>query len=165
MKIVKNIQKLSHEIVVYAKDGRKSHLTLHWSAENVKIDKTNFSLRNTIPLHGMNKTNDERCYTAAVWTQISIPPLQVCGALSGGWVGCLCQWELKAPTDRSRSDCVHEQVAKRIANVRFTYLEFFRLQKNTAPAGNHTFLPERCFYVLIFTILCYSDHTSKIISP
>jgi len=27
---------------------------------------------------------------------------------------------LKAPTDRSRSDCVHEQVAKRIANVRFT---------------------------------------------
>ena len=24
-----------------------------------------------------------------------------------------------APTDRSRSDCVHEQVAKRIANVRF----------------------------------------------
>ena len=55
MKIVKNIQKLSHEIVVYAKDGRKSHLTLHWSAENVKIDKTNFSLRNTIPLHGMNK--------------------------------------------------------------------------------------------------------------
>ena len=35
-------------------------------------------------------------------------------------MGCLCQWELKAPTDRSRSDCVHEQVAKRIANVRFT---------------------------------------------
>ena len=34
--------------------------------------------------------------------------------------GCLCQWELKALTDRSRSDCVHEQVAKRIANVRFT---------------------------------------------
>ena len=34
--------------------------------------------------------------------------------------GCLCQWELKAPTDRSRSDCVHEQVAKWIANVRFT---------------------------------------------
>ena len=124
MKIVKNIQKLSHEIVVYAKDRRKSHLTLHWSAENVKIDKTNFSLRNTIPLHGMNKTNDERCYTAAVWTQISIPPLQVRGALSGGWVGCLCQWELKAPTDRSRSDCVHEQVAKRIANVRFTLHEF-----------------------------------------
>ena len=28
--------------------------------------------------------------------------------------------ELEAPTDRSRSDCVHEQVAKRIANVRFT---------------------------------------------
>ena len=55
------------------------------------------------------------------WTQISIPPLQVRGALSGGWVGCLCQWELKAPTDRSRSDCVHEQVAKRIANVRFTF--------------------------------------------
>ena len=27
---------------------------------------------------------------------------------------------MKAPTDRSRSDCVHEQVAKRIANVRFT---------------------------------------------
>ena len=27
---------------------------------------------------------------------------------------------LKAPTDRSRSDCVHEQVAERIANVRFT---------------------------------------------
>ena len=29
----------------------------------------------------------------------------------------------KAPTDRSRSDCVHEQVAKRIANVRFTKLD------------------------------------------
>ena len=29
MRIVKNIQKLSHEIVVYAKDGRESHLTLH----------------------------------------------------------------------------------------------------------------------------------------
>ena len=27
-------------------------------------------------------------------------------------VGCFCQWQLKAPTDRSRSDCVHEQVAK-----------------------------------------------------
>ena len=27
-------------------------------------------------------------------------------------MGCLCQWELKAPTDRSQSDCVHEQVAK-----------------------------------------------------
>ena len=26
--------------------------------------------------------------------------------------GCLCQWELKAPTDSSQSDCVHEQVAK-----------------------------------------------------
>ena len=25
-----------------------------------------------------------------------------------------------SPTDRSQSDCVHEQVAKRIANVRFT---------------------------------------------
>ena len=37
--------------------------------------------------------------------------------------GCFCQWELKAPTDRSRSDCVHEQVAKRIANVRFTTRE------------------------------------------
>ena len=37
--------------------------------------------------------------------------------------GCLCQWELKAPTDRSRSDCVHEQVAKRIANVRFISVE------------------------------------------
>ena len=37
--------------------------------------------------------------------------------------GCLCQWELKAPTDRSRSDCVHEQVAKQIANVRFTSLK------------------------------------------
>ena len=29
-------------------------------------------------------------------------------------------FDLKAPTDRSRSDCVHEQVAKRIWNVRFT---------------------------------------------
>ena len=42
--------------------------------------------------------------------------------------GCLCQWELKAPTDRSRSDCVHEQVAKRIANVRFTKKEFRWIQ-------------------------------------
>ena len=37
--------------------------------------------------------------------------------------GCFCQWELSTPTDRSRSDCVHEQVAKRIANVRFTELD------------------------------------------
>ena len=37
--------------------------------------------------------------------------------------GCLCQWELKTLTDRSRSDCVHEQVAKRIANVRFISVE------------------------------------------
>ena len=36
--------------------------------------------------------------------QISIPPLQV---------------------RRSRSDCVHEQVAKRIANVRFTDYVFY----------------------------------------
>ena len=80
---------------------------------------------------GVERSNSERNLSAcaernyvpcltSVWTQISIPPLQVRGALSGGWVGCLCQWELKAPTDRSRSDCVHEQVAKRIANVRFT---------------------------------------------
>ena len=34
--------------------------------------------------------------------------------------GMLMSVELKAPTDRSRSDCVHEQVSKRIANVRFT---------------------------------------------
>ena len=26
--------------------------------------------------------------------------------------GCLCQWKLSTPTDRSRSDCVHEQLAK-----------------------------------------------------
>ena len=44
--------------------------------------------------------------------RISIPQLQVRGALSGGEGGCLCQWELKAPTDRSQSDCVHEQAAK-----------------------------------------------------
>ena len=44
--------------------------------------------------------------------RISIPPLQVRRALSGGYGGCLCQWELKAPTDRSQSDCVHEQVEK-----------------------------------------------------
>ena len=37
-----------------------------------------------------------------IWTQRSIPPLQVCRALS---------------------DCVHEQVAKRIVNVRFTKKE------------------------------------------
>ena len=49
---------------------------------------------------------------ALFWMQISILLLQVRGALSGGWGGCFCQWELKAPTDRSRSDCVHEQVAK-----------------------------------------------------
>ena len=44
--------------------------------------------------------------------RISIPQLQVRRALSGGYGGCLCQWELKAPTDRSQSDCVREQVAK-----------------------------------------------------
>ncbi len=44
--------------------------------------------------------------------RISIPQLQVRRALSGGYGGCLCQWELKAPTDGAQSDCVHEQVAK-----------------------------------------------------
>ena len=43
---------------------------------------------------------------------ISTPPMQVCKALSDAEGGCLCQRELKAPTDRSQSDCVHEQVAK-----------------------------------------------------
>ena len=32
-------------------------------------------------------------------------------------------WEPSAPTDRLRSDCVHKQVAKRIWNVRFTFME------------------------------------------
>ena len=41
------------------------------------------------------------------------------------FVGCFCQWKLKAPTDRSRSDCVHEQALSVelqgwIVNVRFT---------------------------------------------
>ena len=45
--------------------------------------------------------------------------------------GCLCQWEPSAPTDRSRSDCVHEQVAKRIANVRFTLGMNFSDMENT----------------------------------
>ncbi len=43
---------------------------------------------------------------------ISTPPLQVCKALSDAEGGCLCQRELKAPSDRSQSDCGHEQVAK-----------------------------------------------------
>lgn len=51
------------------------------------------------------------------------------------------------------------------SRAEFELFGIFPFTKNTAPAGNHTFLPERCFYVLIFTILCYSDHTSKIISP
>ena len=28
----------------------------------------------------------------------------------------LCQWELKAPTDRSRSDCVHEHKRQRLGS-------------------------------------------------
>ena len=34
--------------------------------------------------------------------------------------GMLLSVGVKAPADRSQSDCVHEQVAKWIANVRFT---------------------------------------------
>ncbi len=34
--------------------------------------------------------------------------------------GMLMSVGVESSTDRSRSDCVHEQVAKRIANVRFT---------------------------------------------
>jgi len=34
--------------------------------------------------------------------------------------GMLLSVGVESSTDRSRSDCVHEQVAKRIANVRFT---------------------------------------------
>ena len=61
--------------------------------------------------------SDEKSDNAVQWMseferRISIPPLQVRRALSGGEEGCLCQWELEAPTDRSQSDCVHEQVAK-----------------------------------------------------
>ena len=37
---------------------------------------------------------------------------------------------------RSRSDCVHEQVAKRIANVRFTYIKDVRVKRYFA----HTFV-------------------------
>ena len=62
-------------------------------------------------------------------------PLQVRRALSGGWGDAYGQWELKAPTDRSRSDCVHEQVAKRIANVRFTADKHSPLQVRRALSG------------------------------
>ena len=51
--------------------------------------------------------------------------------------GCLCQWELKAPTDRSRSDCVHEQVAKRIANVRFTNKQTDTKESPWEEVSNH----------------------------
>ena len=56
--------------------------------------------------------------------RISIPQLQVRRALSGGYGGCLCQWELKAPTDRSQSDCVHEQVAKADCECPLYFLNF-----------------------------------------
>ena len=39
---------------------------------------------------------------------------------------------MNAPTDRSRSDCIHEQVAKRIANVRFTRGEYYVRINNRA---------------------------------
>ena len=50
--------------------------------------------------------------------------LRMCVMFLPDFVGCLCQWELKAPTDRLRSDCVHEQALSAelqgwIANVRF----------------------------------------------
>ena len=43
------------------------------------------------------------------WTQISIPPPPVSSAWNTKrWIEYLCQWVLKTPTDRPRSDCVHE---------------------------------------------------------
>ena len=62
-----------------------------------------------LTIYSYNKFREEVCQFEC---RISIPQLQVRGALSGGEGGCLCQWELKAPTDRSQSDCVHEQAAK-----------------------------------------------------
>ena len=100
------------------------------------------------------------------WTQISIPPLQVRGALSGGWVGCLCQWELKAPTDRSRSDCVHEQVAKRIANVRFTFAQHFSYHASGKTSENRIGRRIRSYLKLSFKYSAVhsgtSDRTSSV---
>ena len=54
---------------------------------------------------------------------------------------------MKAPTDRSRSDCVHEQVAKRIANVRFTvicsHLKKYDFWIARYPANDDGWLQER----------------------
>ena len=73
--------------------------------------------------------------------------------------GCFCQWELKAPTDRSRSDCVHEQVAKRIANVRFT-LKLSKLDVNMFSAVNNSLINNGCGLYRGRLILPY-EHLSR----
>ena len=67
--------------------------------------------------------------------------------------GCLCQWELKALTDRSRSDCVHEQVAKRIANVRFTNDYLSREDSHFSVRFSKE--QKKCLYIL--WIFMYND--------
>ena len=57
-------------------------------------------------------------------TQISSPPLQVHRIPIDGTGGCLCQW----PTDKSRSDCVHEHITERNANVRLTETQMERME-------------------------------------
>ena len=102
-------------------------LTDHWSDKKKSPPALRWRFLFKIPEALSQMVFQSRIYL--IWTQRSIPPLQVCRALSGEWGGCLCQWELKAHTDRSRSDCVHEQVAKRIANVRFTQWAILKIKK------------------------------------
>ena len=45
------------------------------------------------------------------------------------WMGCLCQWVLKAPTDRPRSDCVHEISSGAVCHL---FSDFFLNEKNSA---------------------------------
>ncbi len=47
--------------------------------------------------------------------------------LSGG-EGGLCQWKLKASTDRSQSDCIHEQEAK--ADCEYPIYRFHAVSRN-----------------------------------
>jgi len=41
---------------------------------------------------------------------------------------CLCQWELKAPTDRSQSDYVHEQVAKADCECPLYTITYYKIE-------------------------------------
>ena len=73
---------------------------------------------------------------------------------------------VESSTDRSRSDCVHEQVAKRIANVRFTFAQHFSYHASEKTSENRICRRIRSYLKLSFKYFAVhsgtSDRTSSV---